>query len=107
MVQDKDRPPLKTIAADYTLSDTALSPEDCAEILTRLVEPARVLTRPIDRIVYAADASFYRLIPKRLQGSAARPGFFNELDLVGYEAVLLRLQHALAVESGELVQLKR
>lgn len=44
--------------------DTGAAIEDCAEILKRLVEPARVLARPIERIAYAADASFYRLIPK-------------------------------------------
>jgi D-lactate dehydrogenase len=43
---------------------TVLSPEDFAEMLKRLVEPARVLARPIERIAYAADASFYRLIPQ-------------------------------------------
>jgi D-lactate dehydrogenase len=34
------------------------------ESLRALIEPSRVLTRPIDRIAYAADASFYRLIPQ-------------------------------------------
>jgi D-lactate dehydrogenase len=32
--------------------------------LERIIEPGRVLTRPIDLIAYASDASFYRLIPK-------------------------------------------
>jgi D-lactate dehydrogenase len=30
----------------------------------RIVAPERVLTRPIDRLAFAADASFYRLIPQ-------------------------------------------
>src|ERR1039457_6035847 len=32
--------------------------------LGRIVEPSRILTRPIDLIAYASDASFYRLIPQ-------------------------------------------
>src|SRR3990172_8414675 len=34
------------------------------DLLARIVERERVLTRPIDRIAYASDASFYRLIPQ-------------------------------------------
>jgi D-lactate dehydrogenase len=34
------------------------------EALLRIVAPERVLTRPIDRLAFAADASFYRLIPQ-------------------------------------------
>ena len=41
-----------------------LSSEACADMLARVVDPARVLARPIDRIAFAADASFYRLIPQ-------------------------------------------
>ena len=37
---------------------------DLKEQLGRIIEPGRVLTRPIDLIAYAADASFYRLIPR-------------------------------------------
>ncbi len=33
-------------------------------ILERITAPDRVLDRPIDRIAFASDASFYRLIPK-------------------------------------------
>src|SRR5690349_7733466 len=29
-----------------------------------LVDPSRVLTRSIDRVAYASDASFYRLVPQ-------------------------------------------
>jgi len=32
--------------------------------LERIVSPDRVLTRPIDLVAFASDASFYRLIPK-------------------------------------------
>jgi D-lactate dehydrogenase len=35
-----------------------------ADALARIVERERVLTRPIERIAYASDASFYRLIPQ-------------------------------------------
>jgi D-lactate dehydrogenase len=34
------------------------------DLLARIVDRDRVLTRPIDRIAYASDASFYRLIPR-------------------------------------------
>ncbi len=34
------------------------------EQLAKIVDPERVLTRPIELISYASDASFYRLIPK-------------------------------------------
>ena len=34
------------------------------EELGRITDPSRVLTRPIDLIAFASDASFYRLIPK-------------------------------------------
>lgn len=37
---------------------------DLAGALGGVVDPARVLTRPIHRMAYAADASFYRLIPQ-------------------------------------------
>ena len=38
--------------------------DDLAATLRSLVPPDRVLTRAIDRIAFAADASFYRLIPR-------------------------------------------
>jgi len=34
------------------------------ELLKRVIDPARVLSRPIDRIAFASDASVYRLIPQ-------------------------------------------
>lgn len=40
---------------------------DCVEIgreLGKFIEVSRILTRPIDRIAFASDASLYRLIPK-------------------------------------------
>src|SRR3954453_23868310 len=40
------------------------TPEPLRSDLIRLLEPERVLTRPIDLIRYASDASPYRLIPK-------------------------------------------
>src|SRR5262249_47611030 len=36
--------------------------------LSSILEPARVLTRRIDRVAYASDASFYRLIPRAVVG---------------------------------------
>ena len=32
--------------------------------LAEFIEPGRVLTRPIDVVAYASDASFYRMVPK-------------------------------------------
>ena len=40
--------------------------EKLKEELGRIVSPARILTRPIDLIAFASDASFYRLIPKAI-----------------------------------------
>jgi D-lactate dehydrogenase len=39
-------------------------PHALGDALAQIVERERVLTRPIERIAYAADASFYRLIPQ-------------------------------------------
>jgi D-lactate dehydrogenase len=39
-------------------------PTPLADLLARIVDRERVLTRPIDLIAYASDASFYRLIPR-------------------------------------------
>ena len=45
----------------FTASPTS---EKLKEELGRIVAPSRILTRPIDLIAFASDASFYRLIPK-------------------------------------------
>jgi D-lactate dehydrogenase len=37
---------------------------DWKELLSSAIPPERILTRPVDRIAYASDASFYRLIPQ-------------------------------------------
>ena len=42
----------------------SLSTEELKQKLARIADEKRVLTRPIDLIAYASDASFYRLIPK-------------------------------------------
>jgi D-lactate dehydrogenase len=34
------------------------------DLLARIIEPSRVLTRPIDLVAFASDASVYRLIPQ-------------------------------------------
>jgi len=49
-----------TVVAPIRLVDTYDLPLQLASI----VEPKRVLTRPIELIAFASDASFYRLIPK-------------------------------------------
>ncbi len=45
-------------------SVTGASPRELRNALLRIAAPDRVLTRPIDLLAFAADASFYRLIPK-------------------------------------------
>jgi D-lactate dehydrogenase len=37
---------------------------DIPELLARAIDPARVLTRPLERIAWASDASVYRMIPR-------------------------------------------
>jgi D-lactate dehydrogenase len=44
--------------------DASHTPEVLKQALARIIDPPRILTRPIDRIAFAADASFYRLIPR-------------------------------------------
>jgi len=43
---------------------SSLSPAEIAAQLRAFIDPARILTRPIDRIAFASDASLYRLIPR-------------------------------------------
>lgn len=54
-----------------------------AHLLAREIEPARILSRPIDLISFAADASFYRLIPRAVVLSRG----------VGEIQALFRLSH--------------
>lgn len=42
----------------------ALSPEEIQAGLRDAMDPARILIREIDRVAFASDASFYRLIPR-------------------------------------------
>lgn len=46
------------------ISRANAAPANLKDLLGRIIEPSRVLTRPIDLIAYASDASFYRLIPR-------------------------------------------
>ena len=39
-------------------------PQSLRRSLEAIVGPERVLDRPVDRVAFASDASFYRLIPK-------------------------------------------
>jgi len=45
------------------------------DALAAMLSPARVLTRPIERIAFASDASFYRLIPR----AVVQPDSVNEI----------------------------
>jgi D-lactate dehydrogenase len=47
-----------------SLTDLSAPDLDLVTELRRVVPESRVLTRPIDRIAFASDASFYRLVPK-------------------------------------------
>jgi D-lactate dehydrogenase len=56
-----------TVRADAPGTAHAAASASAAELrkaLVRIAAPERVLTRPIDLIAFAADASFYRLVPK-------------------------------------------
>ncbi len=37
---------------------------DIQRLLQEVIDPSRILIRPIDRIAFASDASFYRLVPR-------------------------------------------
>ncbi len=50
--------------ADTIPPPAELSPEQVKSTLTGTIAADRILIRPIELIAYAADASFYRLIPK-------------------------------------------
>ncbi len=39
-------------------------PADIQRTLGELIDPARILIRPIDRVAFSSDASFYRLVPR-------------------------------------------
>jgi D-lactate dehydrogenase len=67
--------------APVPAGSTALpASEKLKQELGQIVEPARILTRPIDLIAFASDASFYRLIPKAVvlaQGVAEIQALFR------------------------------
>jgi D-lactate dehydrogenase len=46
------------------LRDNAPDPVTIRRLLQELIDPERILIRPIERIAFASDASFYRLIPR-------------------------------------------
>lgn len=50
--------------ATTTLKHSQISPEEIKSALAANIPGERILNRPIERIAYASDASFYRLIPK-------------------------------------------
>jgi len=52
-------------------SRAASSPQPLADLLAQIVPQERILTRPIDRVAFASDASFYRLIPQAVVLTAA------------------------------------
>ena len=58
--------------------------------LSKAVEPGRVLTRAIDRLAYANDASVYRLVPR----AVVRPRTIGEIR------GLFRFSHAQRIGTG-------
>ena len=52
---------------------TTAAPSALADVLARIVGRERILTRPIDLIAYASDASFYRLIPQAVVLTRSTP----------------------------------
>jgi D-lactate dehydrogenase len=72
-------PATKTAPTPATFTVSPAS-DKLKQELGRIVEPSRVLTRPIDLIAFASDASFYRLIPKAVvlaQGIAEIQALFR------------------------------
>uniref|UniRef100_E6QMH4 D-lactate dehydrogenase (cytochrome) n=1 Tax=mine drainage metagenome TaxID=410659 RepID=E6QMH4_9ZZZZ len=65
-------------------SEIAITPERIRELLGAEIDPARILIREIERIAFASDASFYRLIPQ----AVVQPVDRNEV------AALFRFSHA-------------
>ena len=53
-----------TMASATVRALTSVSSSELRTALLRIASPDRVLTRAIERIAFAADASFYRLVPK-------------------------------------------
>ncbi len=49
----------------------SFEPEQLTSMLSQILDARRILTRPIDLIAYASDASFYRLIPKAVVQAAS------------------------------------
>ena len=47
-----------------TRAPASESPSELRNSLVRIASQERVLTRPIELMAFAADASFYRLVPK-------------------------------------------
>ncbi len=52
------------LAASGPDGAAAGTPDGLRRDLERLVAPARVLTRPVELVMYASDASVYRMLPK-------------------------------------------
>jgi D-lactate dehydrogenase len=50
--------------AANTTPQSLATPAEIKSLLAGAVDPRRILTRPIERVAYASDASFYRLMPR-------------------------------------------
>lgn len=63
MHRDPKMVEVTSISGEPTRTD-ALGSVGIEQELSGFIERSRILTRPIDRIAFASDASFYRLIPR-------------------------------------------
>src|ERR1035441_7274099 len=55
-----------SLALPTPTPNSDLTPERIKELLRESIEPARILIREIERVAFASDASFYRLIPRAI-----------------------------------------
>ncbi|WP_263349864.1 FAD-binding and (Fe-S)-binding domain-containing protein [Acidicapsa acidisoli] len=51
-------------ASQIQIGDQLADPTEIRQLLQELIDPDRILIRPIERIAFASDASCYRLIPR-------------------------------------------
>ena len=55
---------MATAVSSAKASRSELSSAEIKQKLSAAIDPSRILSRPIDVIAFASDASFYRLIPQ-------------------------------------------
>lgn len=71
--------------------------------LSQIIHPDRILTRYIDRIAYASDASFYRLIPKAIVQPVSEAEIQNLFHFAHQENIPLTFRAAGTSLSGQSI----